>query len=106
LPRLSESAAKWIALASTMLVFIVSLCMLSRFDGSSAEFQFVEKDVWFPALGLTYHLGVDGISIYFVLLSTFLTPICLISAWKAIDKRVKEFVVAFLILETFMVGTF
>lgn len=106
LPRLSDCSAKWVALAMTTLVFAISLFMLSGFDGSSAEFQFVEKFVWFAPLGLTYHLGVDGISIYFVMLSTFLTPICLVSAWKAIDKRPKEFLVAFLILETFMIGTF
>lgn len=106
LPRLSDTASRWIALAVSTAVFILSLVMMSAFDGTSAEFQFVEKSVWFPSLGIAYHLGVDGISIYFVLLATFLTPICIASCWHAIEKRVKEFMVAFLILETFMIGTF
>ncbi len=106
LPRLSDNAARWIALGVTTLVFGISLIMMCGFDGTSADFQFVEKYTWFPALGISYHLGVDGISVYFVLLSTFLTPICILSAWHSIEKRVKEFMVAFLILETFMVGTF
>ncbi len=106
LPRLSDTASRWIALGVTIVVFGISLVMLCGFDGTSAEFQFVEKSVWFPALGISYHLGVDGISLYFVLLSTFLTPICIASCWHAIEKRVKEFMVAFLILETFMIGTF
>ncbi len=106
LPKLSNCTARWIALVTSTIVFAISLVMLNGFDGTSGQMQFVQKAVWFPALGLTYHLGVDGISIYFVLLSTFLTPICLISCWKSIEKRVKEYMVAFLILETFMIGTF
>jgi len=106
LPKISDGAAKWIALATSIVAFGLSLVMLSGFDGANPAMQFVENKEWFPALGLNYHLGVDGISVYFVLLSTFLTPICLISAWKAIEKRVKEYMVCFLILETFMVGTF
>ncbi len=106
LPKLSDNAARWIALGVSTLVFAVSLVMMSQYEEGYAGMQFVEKEIWFPALGLTYHLGVDGISVYFVLLSTFLTPICLISAWKSVDKRVKEYMVAFLVLETFMIGTF
>lgn len=106
LPRLSDTASRWIALAVTTVVFGLSLVMLCAFDGTSAEFQFIEKSVWFPSLGISYHLGVDGISVYFVLLATFLTPICIASCWHSITKRVKEFMVAFLILETFMIGTF
>ena len=106
LPRLSDGSARWIALATSTLVFALSLVMLGNFETGYAGMQFVEKSTWFPALNLTYHLGVDGISVYFVLLSTFLTPICIISCWHAIEKRVKEFMIAFLILETFMVGTF
>lgn len=106
LPRLSDTAARWIALGISTLVFVISAIMMAGFDGASAEFQFVEKFAWFPSLGINYHLGVDGISVYFVLLSTFLTPICIASCWHAIEKRVKEFMVAFLVLETFMIGTF
>ncbi|PZO79737.1 MAG: NADH-quinone oxidoreductase subunit M, partial [Micavibrio aeruginosavorus] len=106
LPKICDCTAKWIAFATTGIVFVLSLYMLSQYNGASAEMQFVEKKAWFPELGLNYHLGVDGISIYFVVLATFLTPICVLSAWNSIEKRVKEFMIAFLVLETFMVGTF
>lgn len=105
-PKVCDCAARWIALGVSGIVFLISLWMLMGFDSLNPDFQFVEKRMWFPSFGLSYHLGVDGISLYFVLLSTFLTPICIISCWHAIEKRVKEFMVAFLILETFMVGTF
>lgn len=101
-----DKAAKWVALLTSVGVFGFSIIMMMNFQAESPEFQFVEKRPWFPALGLEYHLGVDGISVYLVLLSTFLTPICLLSAWNSIEKRVKEFLVCFLVLETFMVGTF
>jgi NADH-quinone oxidoreductase subunit M len=106
LPKLSDNAARWIALLTSVAVFGVSIVMMMNYESGSSAFQFVEKKEWFPALGINYHLGVDGISYYLVLLSTFLTPICLLSAWHSIEKRVKEFMVAFLVLETFMVGTF
>ncbi len=106
LPGLSDGAARWIALLTSTIVFGVSVVMMMNYESGAAGFQFVEKTEWFPALGINYHLGIDGISVYLVLLSTFLTPICLLSAWHSIEKRVKEFMVAFLILETFMIGTF
>ncbi len=105
-PKLCDNSARWVALATSLVVFALSVLMMMNYQTGSADFQFVEKEVWFPALGLNYHLGVDGISVYFVLLSTFLTPICIISCWHAIEKRVKEFMIAFLVLETFMIGTF
>ncbi len=106
LPKASDCTARWIALGTSLVVFAMSVIMMMNYEEGVSSMQFVEKEVWFPALGLTYHLGVDGISVYFVLLSTFLTPICLISAWHAVDKRVKEYMIAFLVLETFMIGTF
>jgi NADH-quinone oxidoreductase subunit M len=104
-PKLSDVGAKSIALVASLITFLFSLFMLSRFDANGGM-QFVERAEWFPAIGLTYHLGVDGISVYFVLLSTFLTPICILSAWGSVEKRVKEYMACFLVLETFMVGTF
>ena len=101
-----ERNSRRVALYTTVFTFVVSLYMLLNFEGSSAEFQFVEKAEWFPALGIQYHMGVDGISLFFVLLATFLTPICLLASWKSIKTRVKEYMIAFLILETFMIGTF
>lgn len=98
--------ARWTALLFTGFVFVLSLSALKQFDPLNPGFQFVEKTTWFPALGLNYHMGVDGLSIYFVVLSAFLTPVCIISAWSAVQKRVKEYMIAFLVLETFMIGTF
>ncbi len=106
LPKMSDCSARWVALGASLLTFAASVVMMCGYNGSNPAYQFVEKGAWFPSLDIGYHLGVDGISVYFVLLSTFLTPICIISCWHAIEKRVKEFLVAFLILETFMVGTF
>lgn len=98
--------AKWAALYTSGFTFFLSLYLLMRFDPADAGFQFVEKAEWLPALGLTYHMGVDGISLFFILLSTFLTPICILASWHAIQKRIKEYMVAFLVLETLMIGTF
>ena len=62
--------------------------------------------IWFPDLDIAYHMGVDGISMLFVLLATLLTPLCILSAWEAVKERVREYMIAFLVLETFMIGTF
>ncbi len=97
---------KHMALYVSLFTLAFALFMYTRFDGSSAEFQFVEQSGWLKQLGINYHLGVDGISVFFVLLSAFLTPVCILSAWSVIQKRVKEFMIAFLVLESFMIGTF
>jgi len=97
--------ARWAALWTTLVTFAVSLILVWRFDPASPEFQFVERVAW---LGGTtfYHMGVDGISLPFVILTTALMPICIIASWEAIESRVKEYMIAFLVLETLMVGTF
>ena len=101
---IAKGTARWIALWTTLVTFAISLVMVWRFDATSPEFQFVEKHPW---LGLaSYHMGVDGISLPFVILTTALMPICILASWTSIQKRVKEYMVAFLILETLMVGTF
>lgn len=87
-------------------VLILSIILLLRFDGTSAEYQFVEKSVWFETLNLSYHMGVDGISVFFIVLSALLTPICIMLCRQSIGDRVREYVAALLILETFMIGTF
>jgi NADH-quinone oxidoreductase subunit M len=97
--------ARWVALWTTLITFAISLILVWRFDPSSPEFQFVEKKPWLGGT-ITYHLGVDGISLPFVILTTALMPICIIASWRAIEKRVKEYMIAFLVLETLMVGTF
>ncbi len=98
--------ARNIALLTSTMTFIISLVLWSRFNFDTADFQFVEQRVWLPGLGVTYHMGVDGISLLFVLLSTFLTLLCILSSWHAVTTRVKEYMVAFLVLETMMVGMF
>jgi len=103
--RIGKGTSRWIALWTTLITFGVSLVLVWRFDPGSAEFQFVEKHPWLGGMS-TYHMGVDGISLPFVILTTALMPICIIASWTAIQKRVKEYMIAFLVLETLMVGTF
>ncbi len=98
--------ARYMALWTSFVTFIVSLFLWTEFDRSSADFQFVERVDWIPAFNISYHMGVDGISMLFVLLCTLLTPLCILASWTSIQNRVKEYMVAFLIMETFMVGTF
>jgi NADH-quinone oxidoreductase subunit M len=97
--------ARWAALWTSLATFLVSLVLWTDFDRSSAAFQFVERSVWIPGYAIGYHMGVDGISAPFILLSTFLTPLCILASWHVAD-RVREYMIAFLVLETFMVGTF
>jgi NADH-quinone oxidoreductase subunit M len=97
--------ARWIALWTTLITFAVSLILVARFDPSNPDFQFVEKAPWLAAT-ITYHMGVDGISLPFVILTTALMPFCIIASWKSVASRVREYMMAFLILETLMVGTF
>ncbi|HEX9326567.1 MAG TPA: proton-conducting transporter membrane subunit, partial [Reyranella sp.] len=101
-----ERNCRSVALVTSVVTFLISLLLWARFDATKAGFQFEEKMDWVPALGIGYHMGIDGISLFFVLLSTLLTPICILSSWHAIKVRVKEYMVAFLALETLMVGTF
>ena len=98
--------ARWMALWTSLITFMLSLFIWGGFDNQQAGFQFVEKTEWLPSVGISYHMGVDGISMWFVMLSTFLTPICILASWKAITVRAKEYMIAFLILETMMVGMF
>jgi len=97
--------ARWVALWTTLITFAISLIVLWRFDASSAEFQFLERRPWLGG-AITYSMGVDGISLPFVILTTALMPICILASWTAIQRRVREYMIAFLVLETLMVGTF
>ena len=104
--RIVARNARMTALWTSLITFVLSLGIWIDFDTSTAAFQFVERADWIPILGASYHLGVDGISMLFVILSTFLTPLCILASWEAIQTRVKEYMIAFLLLETFMVGMF
>ena len=98
--------SRWGAIWTSGVTFLVSIPLWFKFDQSSAKFQFVEKLEWMPQFGISYHMGVDGISLLFVMLTTLLTPICILASWDSIKDRVKEFMISFLILETFMIGMF
>jgi NADH-quinone oxidoreductase subunit M len=94
------------ALITSTVTFLISLVLWARFDGVKPGFQFEENLAWVPSLHIGYHMGIDGISLFFVLLSTLLTPICILASWESVRTRVKEYMIAFLVLETFMVGMF
>lgn len=95
--------AKWCALAATAATFLVSLLILAQFDPSNTDFQMVETGEWL--LGLQYKMGVDGISVLFVMLTTFIMPLVIAASWD-VKTRVKEYMIAFLLLETLMLGVF
>jgi NADH-quinone oxidoreductase subunit M len=97
--------SRWIALWTTLVTFAISLILVWRFDPAQPDFQFVEKAAWL-ASGITYHMGVDGISLPLIILTTAIMPFCIIASWKSVTLRVREYMMAFLILETLMVGTF
>ena len=99
----AQTNAKWVALLATTITFIASLLLLEGFDPQNTGFQFVEQSPWI--LGLTYKLGVDGISVLFVMLTTFLMPLTIAACWT-VTTRVKEYMIAFLVLETLMLGVF
>jgi NADH-quinone oxidoreductase subunit M len=106
LPRPRESWLRGGALLVSLATFALSVPLYFGFDGDSPDFQFDEVLQWMPGLGVSYHVGIDGISLLLVLLTTFLMPIALASAWHAIEQATKEFVVAMLVLETGMLGVF
>lgn len=101
-----EKNIKHLALFSSLFILAFGLFVFHSFDPTRADFQFVEKYEWFGQGKISYHVGVDGISIFFVLLSVFLTPICILASWTSIEKRIREYMIAFLVLESLMVGTF
>lgn len=102
----SDNAVRWSALTVAVLTFIVTLPLVLQFDTTTAHMQFEEFHHWIPAFNINYQLGVDGISMPFIILTSLLTIICVISAWNCIQSRVKEYMMAFLILETTLIGVF
>jgi len=104
LNRDAKGNARWIALWTTTITFLISLLIWINFDNMSGGFQFVEERDWLDIM--KYKMGVDGISMLFVILTTFLLPLCVISSWVVIQDRVKEYMIAFLVLETLMIGVF
>jgi NADH-quinone oxidoreductase subunit M len=101
-----ERLIRRIVLAVSIVEFALSLLLWMRFDASSADFQFVERYAWIPAFGIDYYIGVDGISLFLVVLTGFLTPLALLSSWESVHERVKEFSMVVLALESAMIGVF
>ena len=100
----AKQNARWIALWTTLFTFALSLLLWINFDHANPGFQFVEERAWLGPL--KYKMGVDGISMLFVVLTAFLMPLCILASWEAIEDRVKEYMIAFLVLETLMIGVF
>jgi len=105
-PRAATGAVKVFGLAVSLATFVISLGVLRTWDDAKAGFQFVESMDWIPQWGIRYAIGIDGITLWLVLLTTFLTPIIFLSAWNSIHKHPKEYVISFLVMETAMIGAF
>ena len=102
----AAQSARYTALWTSLIVFALSILLWVDFDRAQSGFQFVESAAWMPSYGITYKVGVDGISVLFIVLSAALTPICILASWESITSRVREYMLAFLVLETMMVGMF
>jgi NADH-quinone oxidoreductase subunit M len=100
------NAARWLALVGSIASFLVTIPLITRFQLGTAQMQFVELMPWIERFNVNYHLGVDGLSVWFVLLTAFITVIVVISAWQVIEQRVNQYMGAFLILSGIMVGVF
>ncbi|MFP3891908.1 NADH-quinone oxidoreductase subunit M [uncultured Ralstonia sp.] len=98
--------ARWMSLIGSLVSFVITLPLITRFDKSTAAMQFVEKSSWIERFHISYYLGVDGISMWFVVLTAFITVIVVISAWEVITERVAQYMAAFLILSGLMIGVF
>jgi len=101
-----DDSARWAALFSTLVVFGLAVALAAGFDGTSAAYQFVEKTPWFRGYDINYHVGVDGISLWLIVLTAFLMPICVLCSWRSITSRVAEYMAMFLVLESLVIGTF
>ncbi len=104
--EIARRNVRYVALLTTVLTFIISLGIWVNFDNSQSGFQMVERVGWITEGGIAYHMGVDGISMLFVILTTFLMPFCILASWESISDRVREYMIAFLVLETLMIGVF
>ena len=105
IPRAFDRAVKWTAFLGSCAIFIVSLHLVYHFDASQGGMQFEESHAWIKSI-ISHHLGIDGISLFLVLLTTFLTPLAILSSWKSVTRRVKSYMICLLTLETGMIGVF
>ncbi|MDX1815077.1 MAG: Fe-S-binding domain-containing protein, partial [Thermodesulfobacteriota bacterium] len=106
LPRENERLLKNLAFGITLAEFVLSLPVAILFDGSTAAMQFVQQVPWIPQYGISYHVGVDGISLWLLMLTTLLMPVTILSTYASVEKHVKEFMIFMLLLEVGMVGVF
>ncbi|MCX5717694.1 MAG: NADH-quinone oxidoreductase subunit M [Nitrospirae bacterium] len=104
--RSNENLIKWVSLIVSITVFIISIPLFTEFNKSTHLMQFTEKHAWVPSLNINYSLGIDGISILFVLLSTLITILCVLISWNSIKAKTKEFYISILIMESAMIGVF
>src|SRR6266849_6705401 len=102
----NETLVRNIALVVSVLVFAETVLLWSRFDAASGEFQFIERHAWIPAFGISYFVGVDGISLWLLVLTGFMTPLALLSSWEAVQKKTRAFCIFVLLLESAMLGVF
>jgi len=104
--RSKEELIKWTSLLVSLFTFILSLPLFTKFDKTTYSMQFVEKKDWIPHWGIHYYIGVDGISVLFILLSTLVTILCVLISWNSIQNKVKEFYISILLIEGAMIGVF
>ncbi len=97
---------RWVALWTSLATLALAIFLWINFDPTKSGYQFVVNKEWLPGLPVRFFMGVDGLSILFIILSAFLVPICIIASWCSVQQRVKEYMIAFLVLETFMIGAF
>ena len=100
------NAVRWFALVGAIASFLVTLPLYAHFDASTAAMQYVEKNSWIERFNVSYHLGVDGISLWFVLLTAFINLVVIIASWEVIKRNVNQYMAAFLILSGLMIGVF
>ena len=105
-PFHNKKVLKSIVLNVSCLTFIFSLFIWILFDKSTGTFQFIEKFFWIPFLNFNFPLGIDGISLFFVILTTMLIPLCLLASWDSIQTDLKKYFMCFLIMEFFLIGVF
>src|SRR5262245_50178189 len=106
LPGMTDRATRWVALIASVASFAVSLVALVAFQPGMPGMQFQEQVAWLPEIGVSYHVGVDGVSILLVVLTTLLQVLAIIASWNSIDRRVREYFISMLLLETGMIGVF
>ena len=99
-PRMSAQTVRWVALGTSVVTLVLSLFLLNSDALNTSRMQFEENFNWLPGVGVRYHLGVDGLSILLIVLTTLLTVISIIASWASIQRRVREFFIAMLLLET------